>query len=608
MRYRFSLKRLVKFSALLVAFAFIGVCDNTPKPSNAATDSGTSADDSATTPGDTGATTLNDSGTKPTPPSDAGTHPPSDTGSGEHDTIIAEDTDTAAGGTADTQGPETTGSADAAAAAMPGEYPPILISINIHGHNYGYPLALAQSPTWMTTKKNRYAKDKIELLWLAQLAESVETAVDFQLNGEYCLDSRLLDGNDTGHLLDLEEAGHAMGSHFHMYRYTGQNFFWQPVSQATATEADLDEIWDQQIGECELVLGHSLSRVDPAIGSSLLDTELYINAKKEEYGAFIEPGGESLSYSKWNFKPWNPFRRALGTKLSEDPDRASVSVSSIGQVGQLEPAGKHQIMGTTEQIQRQFLALVSEWREHERNGDPPKLWQFGIMTHPNQNLENRGDVETLVQWFHNWTQETTLNGNAVAEFATGEQLLAKFETWEDANPGVSSFSYDWDAHLAGNSPPYPYDLEGVTLGLLDCEFEEELTLWQDLGVRVFKLRNREVLRGPANLEGQESMTILGLRDPVYLLWSNTGESVTVDFSSQEAGPLYQSNSVTGAVSVVDAQTLVVTPMAMVVSGTDLYWHPVAALVPALPPLGLAVLAAVLVLMGSRWGRLRTARS
>ena len=31
-------------------------------------------------------------------------------------------------------------------------------------------------------------------------------------------------------------------------------------------------------------------------------------------------------------------------------------------------------------------------------------------------------------------------------------------------------------------------------------------------------------------------------------------------------------------------------------------------VPALPPFGLAVLAAVLVLMGSRWGRLRTARS
>jgi hypothetical protein len=451
-------------------------------------------------------------------------------------------------------------------------YPPILISINIHGHNYGYPSVKAKSDTWMTTKKNRYASDKTEILWLAELAESVGTAVDFQLNGEYCLDSRLLDGDDTAHLLDLEANGHAMGSHFHMYRYTGENFFWASVSQSTATEADLDEIWDQQIGECELVLGHSLSRIDPAIGSKLLDTEAYINAKKEAYGAFIEPGGEVLSYSKWNFKPWNPFRRALGTKLSEDPDRRSVAVSSIGQVGKLEPDGKHQVMGTAEQIQRQFLALVAEWREHERKGDPPKMWQFGIMTHPNQNFENRDDVETLVKWFQKWTQETTLGGNVVAEFATGEQVLEKFEAWEKANPGVSSFSYDWDAHLAGNPPPYPYDLEGVTLGLLDCEFEEELTLWQDVGVRVFKLRNREVLRGPANVEGQESMTILDLRDPVYLLWSNTGESVTVDFSSQEAGPLYQSNSVTGAVSSVDAQTLVVTPMAIVVSGTDMYWQ------------------------------------
>ena len=35
--------------------------------------------------------------------------------------------------------------------------------------------------------------------------------------------------------------------------------------------------------------------------------------------------------------------------------------------------------------------------------------------------------------------------------------------------------------------------------------------------------------------------------------------------------------------------------------------PVAASVPALPLLGLAVLAAMLVMIGSRWGRLRTAR-
>ena len=36
--------------------------------------------------------------------------------------------------------------------------------------------------------------------------------------------------------------------------------------------------------------------------------------------------------------------------------------------------------------------------------------------------------------------------------------------------------------------------------------------------------------------------------------------------------------------------------------------PVAVSVPALPPLGLAVLAAMLVMVGSRWGSLRTARS
>ncbi len=448
-------------------------------------------------------------------------------------------------------------------------YPPILITINVHGHNYGFPEQASALDNWETTKQNRYDSDKEQILWIADLAESVGAQVNYQLNGEYCRDARVLNGDDTAHLVALEEAGHVMGSHFHMYRFSGENEFWKRVSTATASQADLEEIWSDQVGECEQTLGHTLFRIDPAIMSSLVDSEEIIEDLREASQPQIEPGSETFSYTDWNQKPWNPYRRMRGASLTEDPDRDILAVTSIGQVGKLVPAGKHQIMASVGQIQRQFLALVAEWRENERLGLTPKVWQFGIMTHPNQTITYQDEMQDVVEWLATWTEQTTEQGNAIAEFATDAKVLERFEQWEESYPGESSFDYDWEAYLAGNPEPYPYLLEGVSLGLKDAELDEPLTDWEAEGVTVFRLYKREVVRGPADSEGLRSMDIRDLyEEPLYLLWSTTGESVEIDFSAEQSGALYQVDSETGELTTVNAGSLTVPPTAVVMSAVE----------------------------------------
>jgi len=447
------------------------------------------------------------------------------------------------------------------------DYPPILITIDVHGHNYDLPYT-GDGVEWWRDKRDRYLSDKEQILFVADLAESVGALANFQLNGEYCRDARvLLTEPDTDHLTLLAEGGHVMGSHFHNFRFTGEDEYWESVPKDAATEAVLRGIWNDQVTECETTLGTRLFRIDPAMVSSILDAGDVVNELKNEYGFEVEPVGEIFSYTDWSHKPWNPFRRQLDSKLLEDSTRTVLGLVSLGQVGQLEPEGKHQLMTTVPQIKRHFLAQVAEWREHERQGLPPKVWQFGIMTHPNQNRLYQDEMIEMVTWLAEWTEKTTAQGNMIAEFSTDPDVLARFEAWEEANPGASSFSFDWDAYLAGETVPYPYSLEGLTMGLKDLELDTELDTWRAEGVTVYRLYRRPVLRGAADAEGLREMVISESVDDtaLYLMWSNQGVDVEIDVSSEVDGALLQLDSTTGEISTVDSARLVVPTSAVLVS-------------------------------------------
>jgi hypothetical protein len=473
--------------------------------------------------------------------------------------------DTAADTVPGDTGSSDTGADDTGVEPTVYHQPPIQLTIDVHGHNY----SLATGPSsssWLDDKLDRYESDKAQILWVAALAESVDARANFQLNGEFCRDARVLAG-DTAFLGLLEAAGHVMGSHFHMHRFTGVQEYWIEIDKATATETQLRQIWSDQISECEASLGHTLARIDPALVSQAIDATPIIMDLFDTYRPAVQPVGEVFSYADWNHKPWNPFRRAPGTKLSEDLSHPIVGLMSLGQVGQLEPAGLHQTMTSVPQIQRQFLALVAEWREAELAGDPPKQWQFGIMTHPHDTITYQADVETLVQWLAAWTDGSRGDGAPLVVFATNDEVVASLEDWEAQWPGVSSFDFDWEGHLETGEEAYPYGSDALVLAWLDTELDQEITTWQESGVTVFRLYTRAVERGEPNEEGARSLTIGELgTEPTYLAWSTTGATVTIDASSLLSGASELLDSQTGSIDVIDANAVEIPSQAVLFRG------------------------------------------
>jgi hypothetical protein len=451
-------------------------------------------------------------------------------------------------------------------------YPPIYITINAHGHNYGIPEEARHSPeTLARLKKTSYDEHHAETMWLAKETERVGARMSYQLNGEYALDATI--NGDARHLRKLEQRGHSMGAHFHRYTFTGINNYWDEYASWQASWGFVGKTWKDHLDAIKEALGneHPPTRVDPATGETDKNDKFHL-----EYNTTIEPVGEVFSYTEWNMKPWTPFRRKADTYLQEDTNGPRIGVSSIGQVGKGETSGLHSIYTTVPQLKRHFLALLAEWREHQRLGDSPQIWSFGIMTHPGQNAKYHEEMTELLRFFASFTRSTTPDGTPVAQFATDSEVAAAFEAWEAEYPGESAFDFDWETHLdsilnpPGTPQPYPYSLEGVVLGLKDCELVEELDTWKEKGVRAFHFVRREITRGELNrLTGQSSMTIgeIDEKNPVYLLWSETGVPVSINFSSQQPGGLFVKNGESGALSLVPSVYLKVSPQAMVVSST-----------------------------------------
>jgi hypothetical protein len=441
----------------------------------------------------------------------------------------------------------------------PGPYPPIYIMVSAHGHNFGYPSAAAK----ISSGNQMYWNHRDEILWLAEETAAYGAKMSYQLNGEYARDARL-----EGHsqeIQDLELDGHGVaGVHYHSYYFTGTAEYWAPYT-AGSPEADTNG-WVQQsfndhVGEVEELVGRSVDRVDPASGE-----REEMEAMMTDRGVPIEPGGEPFSYTDWNMKPWSPYRRAPGTYMQADATGPRVAVVSIGQLGQSEATGLHAVNASVPQLKRRFLSAVSEWREHERNGDPPRIWTFGVMTHPDKNADHREDVTELLEFFSTFVAETTEAGNAVAEFASDVVVAEVYEAWEAANPEGERFDFNWIAHRDGDLQPFPYLVEGVVNGLKDCELDEstpEIDLGE--GVRGFHLWKRDQTFGPPDADGRRGLTDIGdLLHEVYLLWADEDGTV-VDLSGELSGTVHVMDGISGATSTADAASLTVSAGPTVVS-------------------------------------------
>ena len=425
---------------------------------------------------------------------------------------------------------------------------PIYVMFSAHGHNYGFTAVDPNPAQWNLAKRNKYLERKTEVEWLRDESDGYGIKVSFQLNGEYCRDSRVLmaddNGNDTQHIRDLLTAGHSVGTHFHPYAYTGVDEFWEHYDNDQVTPAIMEDIWRTQIEEVELALGAPFRRIDPAGPRSTQELEDKYAQLMAEFAFDVAPAGEVFTYTEWEHKPWTPFRQQFPSPLLEDPSGPWVGVTSIGQVGLIIPEGKHALTLGVDQIKRRFMMVYAQWMYQRITGGPETVLNFGMMTHPDK---------------------------PVIQFATDEHVVDAYYDWETEHPGTSSFSFDYDAHAAGNLQPYPYDLAGVSTGLIDAEFADVIQDGSVDGVRIFSFRYREVFRQP-NPFGDPPSTITGvgdLQELVYLIVSDG--PADVDLSATFPASVFVKAGDTGDVSSTDASAIQVDTIPVLVSPSQAHF-------------------------------------
>lgn len=447
-----------------------------------------------------------------------------------------------------------------AAQAAPGNAPPpILVTLNAHGHNF----SISKDPEtdwegYQQQKQAQYDKHRAEILWLAQTTERLGARMSYQLNGEYVMDAVM--AGDEAHLLLLESRGHSLSTHFHRYYYSGADGVWTGYSAAEETPELCGQSYADHIGVIEELLGHPLHRADGACG----DREVS-DALAELYGTTVETSSEALSWTEWNTFPMTPFRRALGTDMIEDPSVDRVSFGSFGQIGKDYPAGLHAVHTSVPQLQRHFLAVMAERQERYRLGMPPLVFSFAAMTHPDQNAGLHEEVGGLYRWLARWTNRTFPGSGQVAQFTTDAGVREALEAWEDEYSGLSSFTFDYDAYLEDpTSQSWPYLLEGVVTGMRDAELDDEVKTWRPQRVVAFRLDKRYMVRGEPNEDGQEPLCVSeDILGQMYLVWSNAGPK-TIDFSSELPGVVFVRDGATGVLTAASAASLAVTGKPMLV--------------------------------------------
>jgi len=453
----------------------------------------------------------------------------------------------------------------------PQSYPPIYITINAHGHNYG----IQEDTSELESQKEVfYSRHKEEIVWLADTTESYGAKMSYQLNGEYARDARVAD--DLNHLIKIHQKGHHLGGvHYHRRDLVEGTEFWDSFS-SSEDEEKKESTYNNHVGEVGKALAHfgaKVIRVDSAIGGGADGHQDY-----HSQNISILPAGDELSYSKWNIKPWNPFRRQWETATTEDFDVDAVSVSSIGQVGKDAPAGLHSIYSSVPQLKRHFLMLLAEWREHERKGESPRVWSFGIMTHPDQNQNHREHMVEMIEFFKTFADLRTTNGNQIVRFVTDKELNEIYREWENNYPGHSSFNFDWESHRkweAGEedavAEQYPYQLQGITEGLFGAELVREIYDYE--GVVIYEFDHVDMELGPMNENYQRGIAVCEPdEEPVYMAWSDTGSSATIDFRKHLEGRLNVKGGLKGKLWSSRSKNLKVTPYPILISSTKRFWE------------------------------------
>jgi hypothetical protein len=355
-------------------------------------------------------------------------------------------------------------------------------------------------------------------------------------NGWYPMEA--LELGDLTQFRALLDAGHQIGTHAHRLTYDPATDVWTAQIETLSFYGipNYDpvlarQVWEDAVGPVEDVL--------QAIGADGQNQTMCTRtfqfsdeaAYMDDYGFTIAAGDRAeISIDYFGHAVWNPWRPAPndepGYELEEDLSASFITLDHLAQIGADEVS--HPVNLSVPQLQRRFLMLYTEWLARVRTGAADKVWTFGFVYHPNYTDRYLVDLSEFLDWLDaNFIGKTTPQGYTIARYATVEAIAQEFETWEVANPGISSFSY-----VRGD--PYPYTYALIPTKLDGADYESHLAL--GTGVTGFLFSQN----------GQ----------PILLIWSNQGTQV-VDISSAMSGQV-RVTSMVNEESLQDAAALQLT--------------------------------------------------
>ncbi len=421
---------------------------------------------------------------------------------------------------------------------------PIQVFANAHGHNY-HLSATPADDDWWEAKTDRFVSDRDSLFVLTDLVASYGGVLSAQLSGEFARDAVHLVPESVPELRALLDRGHTLGAHFHDEALAEQEE-WQSLRIDGLTDDEQAKIWQDHLEAVEALAGQDVLRVDAAEAPEDASPQAFAGT----WEARLAAAGDAFTYAGWAHPLWTPARPAAGTQLRADPEGPQVRLGSTPQIGKSDPSGLHVLPSSVVQLQRHFLQVWSQWTWDQLDPDTPRLWTFGLMTHPGQLDLSEPELDLFLAWL----QETFgaaegPAGTPVYELVSDEQILTRFLAWEDDHPGEVSFDFDVEGWLEGACVTYPYPLEGLTLALRDAEVAQDMRLGG--GVRGWRLRTREILRGERDETGHHGVGVGDLGAEVWVLASRDGQERQLDLRNRLPAEVWQVDPRTGDATVVD---------------------------------------------------------
>lgn len=289
-----------------------------------------------------------------------------------------------------------------------------------------------------------------DLAWFQATAQKYGVKVTALFNGSYV--ERAVKAGNTKVFKNLQSTGHEVGTHAHPYIRTGE-LKWQEVGNKVNRNAptfDLvtaDRVWKDNREWVDKV-------VDPVTNKTSCDSA-YKWSNEGDFASkydYTNTAGQRNEYaiSYTGYLAPHPFRPAKvddpAKVLDEDLSQRFVMFDHYPQLG--EPSAHQYFDCTLPKTISDFERRYSEWK-NAKGDEAGKIWIFGVLHHPGT-VVFRDQVEEFLKYIKiNYLGKKQADGSPEVVWETVSGIRAKFDQWEKANPGKSSWKF-----IPTTTPPW----------------------------------------------------------------------------------------------------------------------------------------------------------